>query len=85
MLCRGGTLYAQGDLGAVKVTTADEGGTYLGSSAHYPGSMASVDVQMRGSGNLIIATSSSVLTHLQLHPYGPMTWFFPVSRITGIH
>ncbi|BDA47796.1 hypothetical protein COCOBI_11-0530 [Coccomyxa sp. Obi] len=55
----GGTLYVQGDLGLVKVTAADEGGTYLGSSAHYPGSIASVDVHLSGSGSLIVATSSN--------------------------
>ncbi len=52
-------MYVQGDLGLVKVTASDEGGTYLGSSAHYPGSIASVDVHLSGSGSLIVATSSS--------------------------
>ena len=63
--CRGGTLYIQGELGNVKVTASEDGGTYLGSSVHYPGDITSVDVQLSGQGSLIVATSSSEspLTH----------------------
>ncbi len=58
-LCRGGTLYIQGDLGEVKLTGSGDGGTYVGSSVHYPGDIATVDAQLSGSGGLVVATSSS--------------------------
>jgi hypothetical protein len=58
-LRRSGTLYVQGDLGDAQATVAYSGSTYMGESANYPGSIRSADVQSTGSGDLIIATSSS--------------------------
>lgn len=57
-LRRGGSSYIQGDLGEVKVASTGEGGVYLGASSQYPGSISSVDVEMSGTGNTVVATSN---------------------------
>lgn len=55
---RTGSSYIQGDLGAVKVASTGDGGVYLGASSQYPGSISSVDVDMSGTGNTVVATSN---------------------------
>lgn len=57
-LRRSGSSYVQGDLGTVRVTSTDEGGVYLGASSRYPGSVSSVDADMSGTGNVVVATSN---------------------------
>jgi len=58
VMCRSGSSYIQGDLGSVKVTSTADGGVYLGASSQYPGSIQSVDVDMSGTGNVVVATSN---------------------------
>ncbi len=62
--CRSGSSYIQGDLGAVKVSSTGDGGVYLGASSQYPGSISSVDVDMSGNGNTVVATSNGELIWL---------------------
>ena len=61
VLCRSGSSYIQGDLGSVKVTSTADGGVYLGASSQYPGSIQSVNVDMSGTGNVVVATSNGKL------------------------
>ena len=42
----------------MKVHSSGDGGIYLGASSQYPGSIASVDVDMFGTGNVVVATSN---------------------------
>lgn len=67
VLCRSGSSYIQGDLGVVKVTSKADGGVYLGASAQYPGSIQSVDVDMSGTGNVVVATSNGKLLRASSH------------------
>ncbi len=50
-------------------TLAGEGGVYLGASAQYPGSISSVDVELSGTGNVVVATSNGEVDWLLACPY----------------
>ena len=51
----------------MKLTSKADGGVYLGASAQYPGSIQSVDVDMSGSGNVVVATSNGKLLRASSH------------------
>ena len=42
----------------MSVRSSGDGGIYLGASSQYPGSIASVYVDMSGTGNIVVATSN---------------------------
>lgn len=43
------------------MTSTSGGGIYLGASSQYPGSISSVDVNLSGTGNVVVATSNGEL------------------------
>ena len=62
------------------MSTAD-GGVYLGASSQYPGSIQSVDVDMSGTGNLVVATSNGQLPKALSYSSLCIPWGADGSRI----
>ncbi|CAL5229042.1 g12291 [Coccomyxa viridis] len=80
----GGSSYIQGDLGEVKVASTGEGGVYLGASSQYPGSISSVDVEMSGTGNTVVATSNgSTIIYGQSQDAGVLLYNQGTCNVTG--